>query len=65
MSWKAVVFDFDGVLCDSRERAIQGVEQLRQDVRFSVLPSPARTGHFGELYRGPLNRALLDRKSVV
>lgn len=58
MSWKLVLFDFDGVLCDSKGLAIEFVEQLRMDPMFASLPSVRTVDHFGELYRGPLRTAL-------
>lgn len=59
MSWKLILFDFDGVLCDSRALAIEYVEELRKDEAFGCLPSVRTVGHFGELYRGELRHALL------
>ncbi|MGS2809304.1 HAD family hydrolase [Nocardia sp. MW-W600-9] len=58
VTWRLVLFDFDGVLCDSREMAIDYVEELRLDPGFAGLPSVRADGHFGELYRGELRSAL-------
>lgn len=56
--WGRVLLDFDGVLCDSREPAIEVAEQLRKTAPYSSLPSPAAEGDFGRLYRGELRTAL-------
>lgn len=58
MTWRLIMFDFDGVLCDSRALAIEYVEELRLVRKFAGLPSPRTVGHFGELYRGELRHAL-------
>lgn len=58
MTWSVVLFDFDGVLCDSRALAVEYVEELREDPRFAALPSASASGHFGDLYRGELRHAL-------
>ncbi|MGL4339385.1 MAG: HAD family hydrolase [Rhodoglobus sp.] len=63
MTWRIVLFDFDGVLCDSQRIAIEHVERLRADPAYSCLPSVRPVGHFGELYRGEL-RSALDRFGV-
>lgn len=56
---KLILFDFDGVLADTRELAIQQVELLRKNKVFERLPSVEDVGHFGELYQGRLREALL------
>ena len=54
------MFDFDGVLCDSRASAVEEVEVLRRgDSTFRQLPSPVQDGGFDELYRGELRHALM------
>lgn len=59
MNWQLAIFDFDGVLFDSRASALELVDELRLLSPFGSLPSPTEVGHFGELYRGRLRHSLL------
>lgn len=53
------IFDFDGVIFDSKDIAIRNVELLRRQPEFEHLPSPARIGNFSEIFCGTLRTSLL------
>jgi phosphoglycolate phosphatase-like HAD superfamily hydrolase len=58
MRKKHVIFDFDGVLCDSLASCVEEYERLRIE-RFPALPAVAVQDRMDVAFNGPLKTALL------